>query len=334
MRDFFGYNRKVFKVEVTPQDMGASRFAISPLVETMQARWMLEGRVPAGMLRRWADRWREPYRELEGRHPALRSASAISGHKGTANVDFLAPPPTGLSVPFEVELAAMRGTPVAQAHAEISAALAARPPVPAWMRELLLGPDVVRLLADAFEVLWREIISLEWPRFQAVLEREVVHRAGQLATYGWARALDDLSPQVRWNPVGRIELDLYSPDSTHRLGGKGLLFLPSVFSHRVGAYLSDDWPYALVYPARGIAAEPPSTSAGLAGLIGRSRARILRELAVPATTTQLAALLGLALGTTGEHVTALRRAGLVTGTRTGRSVLYVRTPLGEALSEV
>ncbi|MFI7135772.1 ArsR/SmtB family transcription factor [Nonomuraea sp. NPDC050153] len=71
--------------------------------------------------------------------------------------------------------------------------------------------------------------------------------------------------------------------------------------------------------------------AGGLRLIGRSRARILAELAEPATTTQLAALLGQSLGTTGEHVAALRRTGLIAGTRTGRSVLYARTPLGDAL---
>ena len=67
-------------------------------------------------------------------------------------------------------------------------------------------------------------------------------------------------------------------------------------------------------------------------LIGRSRARILAELAEPATTTQLAALLGQSVGTTGEHVAALRRTGLIAGTRTGRSVLYARTSLGDALA--
>jgi DNA-binding transcriptional ArsR family regulator len=323
----------VFRIEVTPQDMVASRFAISPLIETMHAQWVLEGRTRAGAHQRWAERWREPYQELHRRHPALRALKAITGNKGNANVDFIAPPPAGMSVPFETELAAMRGTPVEQAHAEIASTLARRPPVPEWTRALLLGPDVVGVLADAYEALWVEIVSRSWPRFQAILERDVVQRAGRLAAYGWAAALDDLSEQVRWHGDGYIEVRMGEGEVRRRLGGRGLLFLPSVFVGIVGAYLEDAWPYALTYPARGTAADPPSPAngAGLATLIGRSRARILAELAAPATTTQLAALLGQSLGTTGGHLAALRETGLVMGTRTGRSVLYARTSLGDAL---
>ncbi|GAA2265853.1 DUF5937 family protein [Nonomuraea roseoviolacea subsp. roseoviolacea] len=320
----------MFTIEVTPQDVAASRFAISPLIETMHAQWVLAGRVEAGPHRRWAERWRGPYLELERARPALRATAAITGNRGD-NVDFVAPPPAGMSVPFETELAAMRTTPVAQAHAEITAVLAGRPPVPAWVRELLLGPDVVRVLADAFELLWREIVSHAWPRFHAALERDVIQRAGRLATYGWAAALGDLSSQVRWRE-GRIEIEMRSgADERHRLGGRGLLFLPSVFTGNVGAYLEEAWPYALIYPARGVAVEPPPADAGLAALVGRTRARILAELAVPATTTHLAALLEQSVGTTGGHLAALRGSGLVTGTRSGRSVLYTRTPLGDAL---
>ncbi|WP_406674210.1 DUF5937 family protein [Nonomuraea sp. N2-4H] len=319
-------------IEVVPQDVMASRFAISPLIETMHAQWVLAGRYRAGAHEPWAARWRETYRRLEEELPALRAAMAITGNPGS-NVDFVAPPPTAVDVPFEAEIAAVRATPVSRAHAEIEQVLAERPPVPGWVRELLLGPDVVTLVARAYEALWTEILVHDWPRLRAVLQRDVAYRAGRLAAYGWQAALDDLSPQVRWRG-GRIEVKLRSMHGQERrLGGRGLLFLPSAFMDSVGAYLEEDWPYALVYPARGIAAYGQARPAPerLAALIGRSRARILAELAEPATTTQLAALLGQSVGTAGEHVAALRGAGLIAGTRTGRSVVYARTPLGDAL---
>ncbi|WP_101787980.1 ArsR/SmtB family transcription factor [Nonomuraea indica] len=328
----------MFRIEVTPQDVAASRFAISPLIETMHAHWVLAGRIEAGPHRAWAERWRGPYLRLERAHPALRATAAITGVKGD-NVDFVAPPPSGVGVPFETELATMRATPVEQAHAEIASVLASRPPVPGWARELLLGPDVVRLLAQAWEALWTEIVSREWPRLHALLERDVARRAGRLAAYGWAAALEDLSRQVSWHDDGHIAIRMRgdtdrpgAPDEWRRLGGRGLLFVPSVFSGTVGAYLEDAWPYALVYPAWGVAAGPPAPrGTALAAVLGRGRARVLAELAVPATTTHLAALLGQSIGTTGGHLAALRGAGLVTGTRTGRSVRYSRTPLGDAL---
>ncbi|MGW0810556.1 DUF5937 family protein [Nonomuraea sp. NPDC002799] len=317
------------RIEVVPQDLMASRFAISPLIETMHAQWVLTGRYQAGMNGPWVARWRETYEGLARARPMLRAAAVVSGNRGDANVDFIAPPPTAVDVPFEAELAAMRATPLAQAHAEIARVLAKRPRVAGWARDLLLGPRVVELFADAYEALWTEVLSHDWPRFKAILQRDVAQRAGRLAAYGWQAALEDLSPRVHWR-AGHIEVDMSSA-GLHRLDGKGLLFLPSVFMTSVGTYLEDDWPYALVYPARGLAATPPAPDADLSALIGRSRARILAELAEPATTTQLAALLGQSLGTTGGHLAALRRTGLIAGTRVGRGVLYARTSLGDAL---
>ncbi|WP_327089942.1 winged helix-turn-helix domain-containing protein [Nonomuraea sp. NBC_01738] len=324
----------MYIVEVTPQDVVASRFAISPLIETMHAQWVLHGHLRAGAHLRWAERWREPYREVERRHPVLRAAVAISGNLGSGNVDFIAPPPAGINVPFERELELMRATPVRQAHEEIDRALAGRQ-VARDLRETLYRDDIVTLLADAFEELWTEIVSLSWPRLRAILERDVVQRAGQLATYGWAAALDDLSDRVAWRSDGRwghLEVRLSSNvDERHRLGGKGLLFLPSAFAQGTGIFLDDAWPYGLIYPARGIAAAPDASTAPLSTLIGRTRSRLLTELASPATTTHLASLFDLSLGTTSGHLTALRKTGLVTATRTGRRVLYTRTPLGDAL---
>ncbi|MFD1935896.1 MULTISPECIES: ArsR/SmtB family transcription factor [Nonomuraea] len=316
----------MIRIEVSPQDIAASRFAISPLIETVHATWVLEGRVSAGALQAWAARWREPYRRL-GR-PGLALIQAISGHRGSGNVDFVAPPPTGVNVPFDRELAALRATPLDRAHEEI-----AQLTVPRELRAALEGPHVVRLIADALEAVWREIVSPEWPRFHAVMERDVVWRAGRLATSGWAAALDDLSAQVRWRDGG-LDCDLSSDFVKRDLNGRGLLFMPSVFGSRVGVYLDDAWPYALVYPARGVGATQAGGGARLEALMrlmGRTRARVLAELATPATTTQLAAVMGQALGTVGEHVAALRGTGLITGARAGRGVVYSRTPLGDAL---
>ncbi|MFC4121978.1 ArsR/SmtB family transcription factor [Nonomuraea zeae] len=318
-------------IEVTPQDLVASRFAISPMIETMHAHWVLAGRFETGVHGSWVARRRGTYQELERRHPVLRASAVISGNRGDANVDFIAPPPEAVNVPFETELAAMRATPPGHAQAEIARVLACRPAT-GRDRDLLLDPGVVELFAQAYEALWNEILAPEWPRFRAILQRDVAQRAGRLAAYGWAAALEDLGTGVRWRPPGRIEVQLSFPGRLHRLGGKGLLFLPSAFMTGIGACLSAAWPYALIYPARGAAATPPARDRDLSALIGRSRARILAELAEPATTTQLAALLGQSVGTTGGHLAALRGTGLIAGTRTGRSVLYARTTLGDALA--
>ena len=59
---------------------------------------------------------------------------------------------------------------------------------------------------------------------------------------------------------------------------------------------------------------------------------MLYALADPASTTQLARSLRLAAGAVGDHLAVLLRAGLVDRGRSGRSVVYRRTPLGDALA--
>ena len=59
---------------------------------------------------------------------------------------------------------------------------------------------------------------------------------------------------------------------------------------------------------------------------------MLADLSAPRSTTELAGRLSLSAATTSHHLGALRDAGLVTGRREGRAVLYVRTPLGDALT--
>jgi DNA-binding transcriptional ArsR family regulator len=319
----------VYRIEVTPQDIMASRFAISPLIVTKHALWILSGKKEAGEWQAWAGRMRGPYERLLLTRPGLGALVTLFRERHY-NADFPAPPPIGVNSPFETELAVVRATPVAQAHDEIAKNLEGMPRPSESVRDVLFSPDVVELFAEAIRAMWEEIVAPAWPRFHAILERDVVHRAGRLATYGWAAALDDLNPRIRWRPDGVIEVRAKSPDETHRLDGRGLLFVPTVFPAGVGSYLEDRWPYAISYPARGTGI-PHETPDGLAGLIGRTRTLVLLELATPATTTQLVSLLELGLGTVGGHIAALRRAGLVTGSRTGRGVLYHRTALGDSL---
>jgi len=66
-------------------------------------------------------------------------------------------------------------------------------------------------------------------------------------------------------------------------------------------------------------------------LLGRSRALLLDTLAQPASTSQLARAFGMATGAVGDHLAVLHRARLVERVRSGRSVLYRRSALGDAL---
>jgi DNA-binding transcriptional ArsR family regulator len=63
----------------------------------------------------------------------------------------------------------------------------------------------------------------------------------------------------------------------------------------------------------------------------RLRAAILSCLALPKSTTDLARELGQSAPSVSFHLSVLRRNGLVTSWRSGRRVLYRRTPLASGL---
>jgi DNA-binding transcriptional ArsR family regulator len=201
----------------------------------------------------------------------------------------------------------------------------------------LRSPAVVDRVADALEGAWRSLFAAEWLRLRAICERDVLYRSAELGRAGWAAAFAGL-PRVRWR-AGALEVSVTAPARTVPLGGEGLLLLPSVFVWPgVAAFADDPWPKAIVYPARGVGALWESPAGGdpgaLGELVGRSRARLLSALDTPTSTTALARATALATGAVGDHLAVLRRAGLVDGTRAGRSVLYRRTALGDALAAV
>jgi DNA-binding transcriptional ArsR family regulator len=327
-------------IEVGPVDVAHTRYAISPLGEAMNALRVAAGKQPAGPLRPWAERIAPRYARLLRETPAVGALTTLF-RRGGYNADFIHPPPSGSGDDFAVELAAVRATPLPQVRAEIARNLAGLRTPPRHVQQILAAPDVLTRLSDAIEATWHALVEPDWPRLRTVLERDLVHRAGHLAMYGWAAALSDLDPRVGWRSEGadgviEVRTGPRNEWERHRLGGKGLLLMPTVFGTLI-SYVEPPWPYALVYPARGVAdlLGPPPPQAGtaaLARLVGPHRAQVLRALAVPATTTQLVRQLGLSLGAVGGHLAVLRESGLVTRTRTGRSVRYERTPLGGTLA--
>jgi DNA-binding transcriptional ArsR family regulator len=319
-------------IEVSPADLAGCRYAISPLIETMSALRVVASHDAAGVLRPWVARMRPRLAELRRSEPAV--GALISLFRRDDNADFIHPPPTGPQRSFSDELAGVRATPLARARAELARNLTGHRAPPAYAQRILDGPGVVDRLADALSAAWSTLVEPEWPRLRAVLERDIVQRAGRLAAYGWGAALADLHPRVSWTADGAIAIRHRDPGQ-YRVDGRGLLFVPSVFADLALA-VDPPRPISMVYRARGVAdilGPPPPAPAGdtLAPLLGPVRAAILRALAAPATTSQLAAQLGVSLGTVGGHLTVLRSAGLVARTRAGRSVRYAATPVGEAL---
>ncbi|BBA95996.1 putative transcriptional regulator [Actinacidiphila reveromycinica] len=322
----------MLRLEVATEDLLLSRFALSPAFElntVLRALHLGDGRLPEA----WAARLRPGFERLRAR-TELDAVLALQVPR--AGADFVAVPPRGPAQSWADDLAAIRATAPEQARAEIARLTARRPVRDPRVRAVLDAPDVVERVAAALDRAWHELVAPDWPRLRALCERDVVHRVGVIGERGWAAAIGELHDGVRWRDGG-IELAPID-GGTVRLRGEGLLLIPSVFTWPgLAAYFDDPWPRTLVYPARGTAVlhestAPPAPDA-LAALVGRSRARLLTALDAPASTTQLARQLGFAPGAVGDHLAVLLHAGLVSKARSGRSVLYRRTPVGDALVE-
>lgn len=322
----------MLRLTVHRDDLLNSRFAVSPLFELDNLLRKLGGSAPSSLPPDWLARVRPVFRHLRRTTP-LDAVLAL--HRGRYGAAFIAPPPTSLAQTLADDLASVRSTPLDLARQEIATSLSDAPAPAPHVREVLDAPDVVPVIADTMETAWHELIAADWPAMRAVCERDVIHRAGLLSRGGWAAALGGLHKRIRWQS-GEIQLR-HMIDLDVDLRGEGLLLVPSVFIWpRIAVYTDPPWPHALIYPARGTAAllEPDrgTPPEALAALLGRSRARVLTALTEPASTTQLATTLHLAPGAVGDHLAVLHNAGLITRARSGRSVLYRRTPLGDALT--
>lgn len=320
------------RFELGVEGLARTRFAISPIVELTNLLISLTRPDEVPLPRDWLKRMASPHRRLR-RDARLDVVMALYTREYGA--DFAAVPPQGMSQTWADDLRAVRATDGAQARHEVQRCIAAHPVDDPSLLALLCSDDVVDRIADILDQAWNELLEPHWSQVRAICERDVVHRMGMIARAGWGDMLNGIHPRVRWQ-LGGIDAQFWPGDDSVCLADAGLLFVPSVFvSPHIAAYTEPPWPKAIVYSARGVGSlaetirEPQPSS--LPKLIGQSRAKILRALDQPASTTQLARALGLAIGAVGDHLAVLLEAGMITRARSGRSVLYRRTPLGDSV---
>jgi DNA-binding transcriptional ArsR family regulator len=317
----------MLRLEVGPADIASSRFAVSPAMELAQVvRALYRSEAGTPVVRRFARAF-DTIRD----DPALRTFAYLQGPRIGAT--FSAPPPTGMGQTIDADLAVLRGTDPAVVRREVDEIRGFRTPS-AEVASVLADPAFVDRLAATMRTAWEVLIAPDWPRIRTVLERDVRFRAERLGEQGWSAGVAGMHRDLDWTGDA-ITVDRRL-DRTEVLGGRGLLLVPSVFiGQGLAIYGDHGWQPAIVYPARGAGlvfeeAAPPTDP--LAPLLGRTRAGLLLALATPSSTTQLAALTGTSVGATGDHLKVLLDAGLVSRARIARSVVYRRTPLGDALA--
>ena len=318
--------RFVFGVE----DLARTRFAISPMYELVRSLLALRDPSTAAVHVPWL-------RSLSGRFEGIALEPAVALiHVEGYTPDFLNPPPAGPLGDIEDDLAALRRTPTAQIRNDMRLFRGQHPRARALADAWDADPRrELRRLADTLEAYWERALAPVWRRIHEFLAADIAHRARRLTEAGPAALFGELHPDVTWRD-GHLDVVVPRHTATHLLEGRGLVLMPSAFGwRRPGTVDEEPWQPTVVYPGRGIATlweEGARAPDGLTRLLGATRAALLADLAAPRSTTDAARRLGVGAPTVSHHLRALREAGLVTAQRAGRSVLYVRTPAGDALA--
>jgi len=317
----------VLRIEVDPSDVATSRFAVSPTFELAHLVRTLYRAAPGTPL---AKRFRAGFDGIRD-DPVVRTFAWLQGPG--AGASFSAPPPLGMAQTVGDDLAAIRQADPEVVRTEVAEIRALRHPTEA-VAAVLDDLRFLDRLADGIGRAWDAVLAPDWPRVRAVLERDVRFRAERLTEVGWSAALSGMHPRMTWSDGGISIARIRHP--TVVLGGQGMLLVPSAFiGQGLAVYGDAPWQPTIVYPSRGaglVFEEADAPTDPLAPLLGRTRAGLLLALATPSSTSQLAALTGASIGATGDHLKVLLDAGLLTRGRVARSVVYRRTPLGDALT--
>lgn len=312
--------------------LSRSRFALSPLAETLGSMSVLTKPCSDPWLTPWYTRHHDAFHAVLDADPFAKGlVELICSTKYLPGYVTL-PPSGGMRTALADELKPVAAARDETVRADLEAAVAH-----SWERHdlgWLTGHGWGARTADLFRYTWEEHVLPDWTRRRALLERDISYRAGLLAAYGWPRALQQMNRRSAWVGADAIRFS-HQPGPDRVVGEDGMLFVPICVT--TGTWLSEEPParYALVYPARGSAADPTGQrgpARALERLIGAGRAALLHELERPATSTELAIHLGQSLGTIGGHLAVLRDADLIVGTRVGRRVVYRRTETGDRLA--
>ncbi|RZS30323.1 ArsR family transcriptional regulator [Herbihabitans rhizosphaerae] len=305
---------------IRPSAQVRARFAPSPLAETVATLVLVGDPTPPAGGRDWLERHADALGEITADRTTYALVCVLAASVRPPGFLLSVPPMSGAT--FDDELAAVEATPLMRARRDLLRATGiGLPPV-------LEGDDVVPRIADALRMVWNRLTRHDWERREAAFTHDTAQRAGRLDAHGWTRALAGLGPAVRWLGENRLHVAQREPVHAEVRDAELVLVPCGLGVSWYGVHTSGT--HTITYPTR--VADAPGGD-GLDRLVGATRAKILRTLRDPTTTSQLAAQLGYSLATVSAHLSALTGARLATSERDGRSVRYWRTQLGDALVE-
>ena len=313
-----------------PSDlMARARFALSPKAEVTAAlAALIRPREPTG--RMFQATHRAAFEAMLDEFPLRRAVLEHSYRPRRGRLpgwlaNYLGTPPPAPAVSIDDELDTVAALPDSALRHDLEETTL-RP----LARPLRTG-RVTEAAVGLLRWTWTHTLETDWQRRERILRADVVARTGRLASHGWAAVLRDLGHGREWVGDSLLRVNHYDLPTRALPSTAELYFIP-VTSPIGWVGWREPTAYAIYYPVAGRLAETDATRpGGLDRLVGANRAALLRMLEQPTGTTHLADRSRLPIGSVGNHLRVLLEAGAVTRRRSGRNVLYWRTPLGDAL---
>jgi DNA-binding transcriptional ArsR family regulator len=328
----------MLRMRFSADDLARTRVATTrgPWAETVLCFGVLRDRKPAAPFRPWRQaaarsidrRWIELGQYLRPLPGTVADLLTLVG-----DVDS-----------FDAGAEALAASPDEHLRRELSQFPTER--LPPWLAGLEDARSTARqALTEMLAITHERLIAPYWTSILNHLAGERSRMARALADHGVDHLLGHLHPGIRWrSPVLEVKDGapwLCAPLDAD-LNGQGVVVVPSVFCGRVPIPLFPivGGPALLLVPA------PPelvdatqlwdgrtATTDPLAGLLGRTRAAVLRSLDGGTTTSELAGRLGISVSGASQHASALREAGLVSSRRDRNRMVHAVTDLGGRLLE-
>jgi DNA-binding transcriptional ArsR family regulator len=321
----------MIQLRMSVPDLARMRFAYSPLTEVGESLYLLHSGRTHPLHQGWDQATGARLRRAD-----TELLRAVVPARGYIADFFLGAGASDATTTIEQQLHALADTPPQRLHAELKQVWAHQGLPPAAQTLLRDRSGAAARLADALHRYWQLAIEPDWSRIRALYDADVAHRAARLTRGGIEALLCDLHPDLH---LQHGAIHVAKPhNAEHDLTGSGLLLIPCAFA---GPNIIVDPGAAgtpsIIYGPRGIGAlwqtgtAEPDEENLLAALLGRSRAAILTAVALPRSTTELARQLAQSPPAVSAHLSILRRCALVTSWRSGRRVLYQRTPLANSI---
>lgn len=273
-----------------------------------------------------ARRWRREVAPLL--RPSMRPLFKLIGPGGQFP-EFLTPelPTPGL----EPAVAMLMDTPASVVRDVLEPYLPAE--IEPFMRGLLAGTaGSRRALGNAVRTFHQEVLVTSGMELERRYGADLALRSRAVLQHGVDGLLTGLHPDISWDaPVLTTYGLAAGPTFDVHLAGRGLLLYPSSLTAECLVLAAPDRRPVLIYPCADLPDADEVDADGLAELLGRTRAAVLRSLTATASTTQLARRTGISLASASDHTRVLRNAGLITTHRIAGTAHHSLTPTAHRL---